>query len=259
MLYKRLPGLACLILLLLFFGCLPSGKTRTPRMADDVRIFTQAQQALDVRDFDDAARLLQLFLREFPRSERYCWGLQRMGETMEGLLQHFYLRALERGQAESSARRTFLASYGSFGCWLTHSNRLSYDGSHYRRVLDEFPDSTIADESAYRLVLLDVDSNAGPEAIMQEVQGLEQVLERYPTTSLRYEILYGMAYRCHRLYELYAFSPRPGTTDREQAQQYRDQAIYLYSLAIKSPRHSLSAEKAWKNMRDLEDGRRLFP
>jgi len=244
---------------LLAAGCLPSGNVRTPRMSDDALIFTQAQQALDVRDYPDAAELLQVFLREFSKSKRYTWGLQRMGEAMEGLLAVHYLRQVADGQDEAAARTAFLSSYGDYGCWMTDTAPLRYDGRHYRRLLDEFPDSDIADEAAYRLVVLGSDPHGRPENIDREIQGLEQVLELYPTTTLRYEILYEMASRCHRLYEVFAYSSQSVAADREQAERYREKAVYLYTLTLKSPRHSLFTEKAWKNLQDLEDGRRVFP
>jgi len=240
-------------------GCLPSGNVPEPRMSDDALIFSQAQKALDARDYQDGARLLQIFLREFPRSKRYTWGLQRMGEAMQGLLAGYYLRPIARGQDEPVVRTAFLASYGGYGCWVTGAGRLRYDGSHYRRLLADYPDSDIADEAAFRLVLLDSDPQGRPENIARELQDFEQVLERYPTTTLRCEILYEMAYRCHRLYELYAYSDRPGEADPEKARYYREKALYLYSLALKSPQHSLFAEKAWENLQDLQDGRRIFP
>jgi hypothetical protein len=250
---------AGLLTALFLSGCLPSGKTKTRNLPDDRLIFSQAQKALDARDYPDAAELLDIFLREFPDSKHYTWGLQRMGEAMQGLLQTRYLRPIANGQEEATARAAFLASYGRYSCWVEDNSRLSYDGSHYHKLLDEDPDSDIADEAAYRLALLRSDPLAGPEKIEQEVQELGRVLERYPSTSLRYEILYTMAYRYHQLYELYAYSNKPGVADRAKAQHYREKAVYLYSLAIKSPRHSLYAEKAWQNLMDIEDGRRIFP
>ncbi len=249
-------GLAAILFLQ---GCLPSGKIKTPDLPDDRLIFSQAQQALDARDYPDAAELLKIFLREFPESKQYSWGLQRMGEAMQGLLQTQYLRPIENGQEEKTAREAFLATYGTYACWLTDNARLTYDGSHYRKLLKDDPDSNIADEAAYRLALLRSDPQAQPEKIEQEVQDLGRVLERYPATSFRYEILYMMAYRYHELYEFYAHSNRSSTANRAEAQHSREKAVYLYSLALKSPRHSLFAEKAWQNLQDLEDGRRIFP
>lgn len=240
-------------------GCLPSGNVRTPRMSDDALIFSQAQQALDAHDYPDAAGLLQLFLREFPDSKRYTWGLQRMGETMEGLLSSRYLRPIENGQDASSVRAAFLAAHGSYGCWKTDAALLRYDGSHYRRLLEKFPDSDIADEAAYRLVVLDSEPQGSPGKVEQEIAALELVLERYPTTTLRHEILFEMACRCHRLYELYAYSGQPVAVRRERAKHYREKAVYLYTLTLKSPQHSLLSEKAWSNLQDIEDGRRIFP
>ena len=142
---------------------------------------------------------------------------------------------------------------------MADEGRLNYDGRHYRRILDDYPDSNIADEAAYRLVLLRADTHDSPEDIKQELQDFEEVLERYPTTSFRYEIFYIMGNRCHQLYELYAYSSRPDAANRAEAQRYKEKAVYLYSLALKSPQHGLFSEKAWQNLQDLEDGRRIFP
>lgn len=252
---RCVTGLAAALFL---SGCIPSGNMQTPNLSDDRLIFSEAQHALDAHDYPDAAKLLEIFLREFPQSKQYPWALQRMGEAMVGLLQTQYLRPIERGQNEAAIRATFLASYGTYACWMTDGGRLNYDGRHYRRILDDYPDSNIADEAAYRLVLLRADSHDSPEDIKQELQDFERVLERYPSTSFRYEIFYIMANRCHQLYELYAYSTRPDTANRAEAQLYKEKAVYLYSLALKSPQHGLFAEKAWQNLQDLEDGRRIF-
>lgn len=236
-------------------GCLPSGKTRPPKLDDDGVIFVQAQKALDVHDYADAAELLTIFLREFPEVKNYSWGLQRMGEAMQGLLQTNYLQPIENGQNETAAREAFLASYGTYACWIADKERLHYDGSHYRTLLKDHPDSNIADEAAYRLALLNTDDPDNPENIEREVQELAQVLERYPGTSLRYEIYYSMAYRCHQLYEHYAYA---AGADRAEAQRYKEKAQYLYSLTLKSPHHSSFTEKAWQNLQDLQDGLRIF-
>ena len=252
---RYVAGLAAALFL---SGCIPSGNMKTPNLPDDRLIFSEAQHALDAHDYPDAAELLEIFLREFPQSKQYPWALQRMGEAMEGLLQTQYLRPIERGQNEAATRAAFLASYGTYACWMTDGGRLNYDGRHYRRILDDYPDSNIADEAAYRLVLLRADSHDSPEDIKQELQDFERVLERYPSTSFRYEIFYIMATRCHQLYELYAYSTRSDAANRAEAQLYKEKAVYLYSLALKSPQHGLFAEKAWQNLQDLEDGRRIF-
>jgi hypothetical protein len=181
-----------------------------------------------------------------------------MGEAMQGLLQTNYLQPIENGQNETAMREAFLASYGTYECWITDEERLHYDGSHYRTLLKDHPDSNIADEAAYRLALLNTDDPDSPENIEREVQELARVLERYPSTSLRYEIYYTMAYRCHQLYERYAYGTGGKTANRTEAQRYREKAQYLYSLTLKSPRHSRFTEKAWQNLQDLEDGRRIF-
>jgi len=250
---------AAVLAAVFFSGCLPSGKTKTPKLDDDALIFFQAQKALDARDYPDAAEMLTIFLREFAGVKHYSWGLQRMGEAMQGLLQTRYLQPIKNGQNESAVREAFLASYGKYEFWVTDKKRLHYDGSHYRTLLKDHPDSNIADEAAYRLALLQTATTDTSESIEQEVQALAQVLERYPGTSLRYEILYTMAYRYHQLYERSMYGARGEPSNRAEAQRYKEKAAYLYSLALKSPRHSRFAEKAWQNLQDLEDGRRIFP
>ncbi|MCP4716452.1 MAG: hypothetical protein GY868_15130, partial [Deltaproteobacteria bacterium] len=86
------------------------------------------------------------------------------------------------------------------------------------------------------------------------LEHLEDIIERYPSTSFRYEILYKMAYRCHVLYEIYSFSHNTPARNREAADRYRQKAIYLYKLALKSPRQTPYAQKAWQGLTTLESG-----
>jgi hypothetical protein len=239
-------------------ACLPSGGGKERKKPEDVALFAEAQKAFDVRDYAGAIELLELFLKRFPRSELYTWALQRLGESLEGALEVEYAEPVRKGTRERDARRDFLERHARHGCWREDAPALQYDGSHYRTILEQHPDSPIADEAAYRLITWEEDYRGRPEPVARELASLEQVLERYPETSLRYEILYKMAYRCHVLHELYAFSLRSGVRDRERAEQYRTKALYLYRLALGSPRHTVYTARAWEGMRALEEGRRIY-
>ncbi len=236
-----------------FTGCGGAGLLNVERK--DKKLFMEAQHALDVNDFPGAIELFQTFMNEHPRSEQYSWALHRLGESFEGLLQTYYVSETEEGADEKSARTKFLSRFGEYDCWQETAEGLVYDGSHYRRLLKEFPDSPIADESAYRLVPRTPDRQPDPEPHIEEIGRLEQVLERYPTTTLRYEILYRMAHRCHVLYGLYAFSGASAIRSHSKAEQYRAKALYLYKLALKAPSHSFYSTKAWEGLRALEGGR----
>jgi tetratricopeptide (TPR) repeat protein len=246
-----------LVLAVSLTACLPSGG-RERKKPDDLVLFSEAQKAFDARDYDGAIDLFELFIGRFPRSEMYTWALQRLGESLEGVLEHEYAEPVRTGTRESAARRAFLESFGHHDCWREDGLALEYDGSHYRTIIEEHPDSPIADEAEYRLISWVEDYRGRPELVQQELKSLEQVLEKYPTTSLRYEILYKMAHRCHVLYELYALSPRSGIRDSERAERYRNKALYAYRLALSSPRHTLYTGRAWEGMRALEENRRIY-
>lgn len=237
-------------------GCL-STSAPARRGGDDVMLFRQAQEALDARDYPGAIERLELFLAHFPESERYTWALQRLGESLQGVLEFEYSYRIGQGMPEARARALFLEAWGRYDCWDECGERLTYDGSHFRQILEKYPDSPIADEAAYRSIHLCPDCRDKPEVLRQEISQLEGVIEKYPSTSLRGEILYHMAWRCHLLYELYAFSPRSGPGDPERARQYKTRTIYLYRMVLKEPRQSAFSEKAWDGLRLIEDGQRL--
>ena len=232
-----------------------AGGTGQKKKKDDQLLFSEAQKALDVKDYVDAIDLFQTFAERFPKSDYYTWALQRLGESLEGLLDLEYRKRVENGEQESEVKKEFLSTHGHYGCWEETPDGLKYNLMHYKNILVKFPDSAISDEAAYKVIPWEKDYKGSPDGPLREITHLEQILERYPSTSLRCEILYKMARRCHIVYEIYAFSPSTGTRDREKAEQYRNNALYLYKLALKSPRHTKYSQKAWEGLTMLEEGK----
>lgn len=244
--------LACLT------SCMTAGLPKQQKKKEDQLLFSEAQKALDARDYVDAIDLFQLFSKKFPKSDQYTWALQRLGESFEGLLELEYRTRLNNGEPEDIAAKQFLSKYGRYSCWEESSEEgLTYNQRHYKMILEKFPDSSIADEAAYRLIPWQKDYHSRPEGPLQELKHLEEIIERYPATSLRPEILYKMSRRCHILYEIYAF-PRSGSRDADKAEQYRQKAFYLYKLVLNSPRHSKYSQKAWQDLNLLEKGKRIY-
>jgi tetratricopeptide (TPR) repeat protein len=242
-----------LILVLLVTGCLMSGGAGEKKKKGDQLLFSQAQKAFDARDYVDAIGLFELFAEKYPRSEAYTWALQRLGESFEGLLETEYQHRIEAGEPEQEVTEQFLSKYGHYKCWKESAGGLAYNKTHYQTILEKFPDSPIADEAAYKTIPWQKDYKGRPEAPLKELSCLEKVLEKYPTTSYRCEILFKMASRCHILYEIHSFSLLPGIRDRDKAEQYRSKAIYLYKLTLKSPDHTKYSQKAWRGLRMLEE------
>lgn len=239
-------------------SCVTVEATRAGKQKDERMLYQQAQKAFDARDFEDAASLFQLFLDTFPQSEKATWALQRLGESCEGLLAAEYTKRVEAGAPEERTRRLFLERFGRYECWDDTGEALVYNLLHYMTILEQHPDSDIADEAAYRVIPRETAYGGMPEGPERELHALEDVLERFPSTTLRYKILYEMAYRCHILYEIYAFSPRAEQRRPDRAQQYRQKAVYLYRLAMSARRHSPCSEKAWEGLSMLEQGRRIY-
>ncbi len=248
----------CILTCLLGAGCLGSSMTQPAPKEEDSLLFSEAQKALEAHDYTDAIELFQLFCEQFPESEGYTWALQRLGESFEGLLARDYTQRVESGEPEAAVRREFLSRHGSYDCWEAHRGRLRYNNKHYRIILEKHPGSPIADEAAYRSIRLAEEGTASPEALLHELEQLEEVIERYPTTTLRYEILYKMAHRCHILYEIYSFSPQHSVRDSEAASRYYRRAQYLYTLALKSPRQTKYSHKAWGGLQALKDNKRIY-
>ena len=256
----RFPAAFMLLLMCIVAagGCAAMMPSGSAKVKEEQMLYSQAQQAFEARDYADAASLFQLFLDRFPESEKATWALQRMGESCEGLLAVEYTKPVEEGADEEAVRTSFLDRFGGYDCWDEKGSMLTYNLRHYRAILEDHPDCDIADEAAYRVITWEQDYRGLPEGPQRELEALEAVLEKYPTTSLRHEILYKMAYRCHVLYELYSFSPQVALRNAEKAQQYRRKAVYLYRLSMASGRHSPYAEQAWQGLSMLEEGRRVY-
>ncbi len=246
------------IVLLPFIGCLMSGAQKERKKKDDQLVFLRAQKALDARDYADAIELFQLFTGNFPKSNGYTIALQRLGESFEGLLEQEYIQKVENGENEQIVRKEFISRYGHFNCWEKTSEGLKYNLIHYKTILAKFPDSPIADEAAYRIIPWESNYNGRPDGLLKEIKCLEEILQNYPSTSFRSEILYKIAHRFHILYEMYAFSTAPDIRNGEMASQYRRKAVYTYKLVLDYHDHTKYSQKAWRDLSMLEEGKRIY-
>jgi outer membrane protein assembly factor BamD (BamD/ComL family) len=251
----QVAAAACLMLAA--GGCLSTGPSERQQKGDRL-LFSEAQKSFDARDYVDAITKFRLFLEQFPKSPQYSWALQRLGESYEGLLEVAFSRRLQRGEDPGAVQREFLQQYGHYKVWQEDADGIRYNKAHYREVIEKYPDSPIADETEYRLIDWVRDYRGEPDAVAGEVARLEAVLEKYPSTSLRPEILYKIARRCRILYEIAAFSPRAQFRNSDKAEQYRSKAVYAYQLCLKSPEHTDYAQKAWAELKSLEDGKRIY-
>lgn len=256
-LMRHFPWLILVLAIGSTTGCLMPPSARQHGNEDE-RFFLEAQKALDSRDYVDAIEKFSLFLQQFPKSPKYSWALQRLGESYEGLLDADWQRRIERGDNRDLVTREFLNRYGKYGVWVEQNGKLFYDKRHYRMIVEKFPDSPIADEAQYRLIVLSDNSDQDPTTIASDLAKLEEILEKYPTTSLRPEILYHIAHRCRMLYEIFSFSPSPQMRNPNMAEQYRTKAVYAYKLCLQSPEHSSFSQKAWEELREIEEGKRLY-
>lgn len=248
-----------LILVMFFFlatACMTTGGPKQHGKKEDQLLFLEAQKALDARDYADAVDLFQLFIDRFPNSEGYTLALQRLGESFEGLIEIEYRRRVANGEQEGVVKQDFLSRYGHCKCWEETPDGLTYNLMHYKTIIEKFPDSLVADESAYRIIPWEKDYKGSPEGLLRELKHLEKILEQYPSSSLRYEILYKMARRCHILYEIYAFSPGTGIRNKEKAEHYRSKALFLYKLALESPSQTRYSHQAWEGLTWLEEGQK---
>jgi hypothetical protein len=250
--------LIIIIILFSITGCIFSGQPKERSKKDDQLIFLQAQKAIDAKDYVDAIQLLQIFTEKFPDSDIYSMALQRLGESFEGLLELEYSGRIKNGEKEHSIKKEFLANYGKYNCWKEKKGGLKYNLTHYKLILEKYPDSPIADEAAYRMIPWEDSYNGKPDGPLKELNYLEDVLQKYPTTSLRPEILYKLAYRCHILYEMYAFSGIPGIKDEKLAAKYINKALFTYKLVLDSPTHTNYSKKAWEGLNSLEQKKRIY-
>ncbi len=249
--------LLCLLTILLN-GCifLPEMPQRKP--GEEQRYLIEGQKAFDDKAYPEAIKLFQGYLDKYPESQESSIVLQRLGESFEGLLEMEYQRRIKNSEPEPLVRKQFLEKYGSYNCWETTSSGITYNRSQYKMLLEKYPDSPIADEAAYRMITWEPKYHGRPEGVLRELKQLQEIFEKYPTTSFRPMILYQMAHRCHTLYEIYSFSPAAEVRNPQKAQEYREKALFLYQLSLKSPEHTKYSDKSWKEMEQLQKGERIY-
>jgi hypothetical protein len=244
-------------LLLFAAGCAYTGRPLSG--SDGERQFLgEVAQRIREQDYVNAVMRCQEYLSEHPQSEYGDVILMMMGESLEGLLRIEYLSEIEEKGSEPGARRRFLEKHGHFASWIEKKGKLAYNLGAYRQVMDRYPDSRYADEASYKLIPWRGDYGGRPEGLLEEIENLEAILQKYPTTTLRSKILYDTAYRCHILYEIYAFSPYKELRNSESAQKYYDKAFYMYQLALKEPQNAEVSKKCWEGMKELETGKKIY-
>ena len=249
-------GSLALFVLLSACAVMPDMPQRRP--GEEQRLIQEAQKALDAKAYVDAIAMFQKFTSTYPQSKDYTFALQRLGESYEGLLEMEYQRRINGGESAEKVKKNFLANYGHYNCWNDEPKGLAYNRAAYKMILEQYPDSPIADEAAYRMIQWEDSYHGRPEGVLREMKQLEEIFSKYPETSFRPMILYQMAQRCQILYEMYSFSPAPDVRDAQKAQEYREKAIYLYKLTLESPDHTPYAEKAWKDLEVLQKGGRIY-
>ncbi len=256
-------GLLFLLFAVLFSqaGCMLlglSGDDSEPSRDDKEILFTEGEKAMEAKDYEQAIHHFQTFADEFPKSKQYTWALQRLGESYEGLLDFYYAKRIAAGKPEPDARREFLARFGKYKCWNETPDGLQYNRAEYKKILDNFPMSNIADEAAYRMIVWEKDYHGNPAGVLREIADLEKVLSQYKDTSLKPEILYKIARRYRILYEMYSFSPKPGARNPEKAAEYRDRTKLAYRLCLESSDKSDYGQKAWSELESFEQGGRIY-
>jgi hypothetical protein len=222
---------------------------------------TLFQEIIDLshdRVYEEAIKSCREFLERFPASKMYDVALLKLGEAFEGLLQTGYYQLVEEGMPAEAAHKQFMDKYGHYQCWIDTPCGLQYNLSHYREMMERFPDSLYADEGEYHLITWSCDYKGLPEGPLDEIGGMEKVLQKYPTTSLKPELYYKIAYRFHVLYEISSFSPRPELRNPDRAGDYKEKALYFYRMALRQPVQSKFSRKAWEDLGRLEDGKRIY-
>jgi hypothetical protein len=220
-------------------------------------MFREIMVAFNNRAYESSINTSRQFLSQYPQSPAKDAVLMRLGESFDGLLQQYYQSAIDEGMDEAAARAAFLERYGYYGCWDERGDTLVYNKEIYRRLLQENPKSHYADEAAYNLILLGQNYGDDPDRIRTEISSLEEVITKYPTTSLRPKILFQMGHRFHLLYDLYSFSEDPKKRDSDQAQKSYQQAEYLYKLCLNLPHGSEYSKKALRYLEMLRQGTRI--
>ena len=249
--------LLSLILLVCFSACifLPIPE-RKP--GEEEALFQKIIELSDDKIYEDAIKACQDFIESFPQSKMYDVVLLKLGEAFEGLLKTGYYQLVEEGMGAEAANKQFMEKYGHYQCWIDTPCGLQYNLSHYREMMEQFPDSRYADEGEYHLIAWSCDYKGLPDGPLEEIGGMEKVLQKYPTTSLKPELYYKIAYRFHILYEISSFSPEKNLRNPDKAKDYKDKALYFYQMSLRQPVQSKFAKKAWEDLGKLEDGKRIY-
>jgi hypothetical protein len=245
-----------LLLLICTQGCLIPGQQK-PKKNPERDMFMQIMTAFNSRAYESSINTAQRFLSQYPQSPAKDAVLMRLGESFDGLLHQYYTSLIEEGMDPAEARVSFIERYGHYGCWEEQSGTLVYNKEIYRRLLEENPDSNYADEAAYNLIVLKRDYEGDPDQIRREITSLEEVITKYPTTSLRPKIMFQMGFRFHLLYEHYKFSDDPQKRDSDKAQENYRQAEYIYKLCLNLPHGAEYSKKALRYLEILRQGSRI--
>lgn len=253
--YRRGVLLWCAVVLL--SGCTMLGLSK-PKKNPEKELYQELMTAFEHRAYESSITACESFLSAYPESPVSDAVLMRQGESFEGLLRLYYLDRLDEGVSEAKARADFLATYGHYGCWDSSAEELRYNKAVFRQLLEEKPESNYADEAFYNLITYARDYQGRPEPIEKEIAALQEVLTKYPMTSLQPKILFQIGYRCQLLYELYAFSKDRARRDQEKAQQSYHQAEYSYKLCLGLPWESEYSKKALRYLDMLQTGERIY-
>jgi hypothetical protein len=246
------------LLLVIFFSSCVLLPTPEFKPGDKEAKLLEIKKFFDDRIYEGAVQSCQEFLEAFPESPFCEVVLVRLGESFEGLLEINYHQLVKEGVKEEIVRKKFFEKYGHYQCWVEGPRGVHYNLEHYRKMMERFPDGNYADEAAYHLIPWVYEYKGLPEGPLKEMGDLEKVLKDYPTTSLRPKIYYQIAYRLHLLYEIYAFSPQAELRNEEEATKYQEKARYFYKLVLKQPEQSEFSRKAWKDLKKLEEGKRIY-
>jgi tetratricopeptide (TPR) repeat protein len=221
----------------------------------------QLKEILELSDDNLYAKAIdecQEFLELFPESKYGDVVLLKLGEAYEGLLETDYYQLVAGETSEDATEKAFIAKHGHYQCWVETPCGLRYNLNTYKEMMKRFPESLFADEAEYHLIPWLCDYKGLPEGPLQEIGDLEKILQKYPTTSLKGELYYKIAYRFHVLYEIFSFSPQTNLRDVDKAREYKEQARYAYKMALKFPVQSEYSKRAWKDLNNLEEGGRIY-
>ena len=253
---KAKIGILLLSVMPFIAGCflLGSGPKKNPEQ----ELFDEIMTAFNNRAYESSIKASEQFLAKYPKSDVKESVMMRMGESFEGLLKRDYQDLIGKGMEEKKAQAAFLAKHGSYNCWEVHEKELAYNKEIFQKLLKENPKSFYADEATYNLIPWERDYNENPNRIEKEIKGLNEVLTKYPTTSLLPKILFQMGYRFQILYEIYSFSKDQSKRDEAKAKESFRQAEYLYNRGLSLPVESKYSKKALHYLDKLRQGSRIY-